>query len=116
MAGILTPSSTAGEPQAPPAIPTKAIPPAPPLGTPQQTTLSMNNPLANATGIQSPTAPPLHSDEAVNMALMQAFHPIVPDQINSLLGPAIGHIQGGVLPMAFYQPRPAPQVSIRKSS
>ena len=75
----------------------------------------MNSPLAG-TSVQPGNAPPLHSDEAVNMALMNAFRPVVPDQINSLLGPAIGAIQGRVNPIAFYQPRQAPQISIKRST
>ena len=112
MAGILTPVSTGGD------APAHQPRPAAPAPTPAQAplnTLSMNSPLAGST-VQPGNTPPLHSDEAVNMALMNAFRPVIPDQINSLLGPAIGHIQGGVLPIAYYQPRPAAQIATKRSS
>lgn len=93
--------------------------PAKPMPVPQMAntppnTLSMNNPLAGAAGVQAPNASPLHSDAAVNDALMQAFRPVVPEAVNSLLGPAIGQIQARANPLAFYQPRPAGQIPINK--
>ncbi len=108
MAGLLTPASTGdvSPPVKPPATPVPSV------GA-QPNTLSMNNPLANAMGIQPTGAPPLHSNPSVNEALMNAFHPVVPDQINSLLGPAIGQIQGHTLPISYVQPRPA---AVRRSS
>jgi len=111
MAGILTPVSTGGDTPAPTPQPQTRPAPAPaPLNT-----LSMNSPLAGST-VQPGNTPPLHSDEAVNMALMNAFRPVVPDQINSLLGPAIGQIQGRLPPIAYYQPRPAAQIVTKRSS
>ncbi len=108
MAGVLTPPSTAGDAPAPaPARPAAAAPAAAaPLNT-----LSMNSPLAGTTATQGGATPNLHSNQAVNEALMQAFRPVVPDQINSLLGPAIGAIQAHTNPIAFYQPRAAGKVS-----
>ena len=107
MAGILTPPSTAGDAPAPaPTRPAAAAPAAAPLNT-----LSMNSPLAGTTPTQGGATPNLHSNQAVNEALMQAFRPVVPDQINSLLGPAIGAIQAHTNPKAFYQPRAAGKVS-----
>ncbi len=93
------------------------LPPAPATRTagmtpPPANTLSMNNPLAGTTPQQG--AAPLHSNQAINEALMQAFHPIIPDQVNSLLGPAIGNIQGHANPIAFYQPRQAAQIQLKK--
>lgn len=108
MAGILTPASTGEAPA--PAAPRPSTP-APPV-----TTTSMNNPLASIANTPQPSAPPIHSNPGVNEALMQAFRPIVPDQINSLLGPAIGHIQGQTPPISYFQPRPAAQVAVRRSS
>jgi len=119
MAGILTatpPSTGGGDPaSSPPAKPQTPAPGQPPPAPPQNT-LSMNNPLANAMGFQPQNAPSMHSNEAINQALMEAFRPIVPDQINSLLGPAIGAIQGRVAPIAYYQPRPAAQIAVKRSS
>ncbi len=109
-AGILTPVSTGGETAPAPTKPAPTPPPAPP-----QTTLTQGNPLANASNITPAAAPPMHSNEAINSALMNAFHPIVPDQINSLLGPAMGMIQGHTPPISFYQPRQATPVPGRKS-
>ncbi len=94
-----TPPATVG------AGPMKTAPPAAP------NSLSLNNPLAGATGMQAPNAPSLHSDAGVNDALMQAFRPVVPDQINSLLGPAIGNLQGRTPPIAYYQPRQPGQIA-----
>ncbi len=105
MAGLLNPSGTgpsSGSAENPPA---KIVVPPPPLNT-----LSPNGPLAGATNIQPPAAPLMHNDEAVNAALMAAFRPVVPDQINSLLGPAIGSLQGRTPPIAYYQPRQPTQV------
>ena len=70
----------------------------------------MNSPLAGTATPNTQGASPLHSNQGINEALMSAFHPIVPDQVNSLLGPAIGAIQGRVPPIAFYQPRQAAKV------
>ncbi len=123
--GILTPYSSAADdagtanPATPPQTgtapaPTERSGAAAPTPAPQTTTLSAGNPLANATGVGPPSAPPIHANEAINAALMNAFRPIVPDQINSLLGPAIGHMQGLTPPISYYQPRqPAP---IKKES
>ncbi len=111
MAGILTPASTG---DAPP--PARTAPPALPPATPPVTTTSMNSPLAGMTAPNATATPPIHSNQAINEALSNAFRPIIPDQINSLLGPAIGQIQGHTNPMAFYQPRPAAQVATRRSS
>ena len=104
MAGILTPPSTGGTPAPPPA------------GAQPTNTLSMNSPLAGMTAPTAGATPPIHSNQAINEALMSAFRPIVPDQVNSLLGPAIGAIQAHTNPIAFYQPRPAAQVATRRSS
>ncbi len=113
MAGLLTPPSTGGDAAPAP----QARPAPPPLAPPAQpNTLSPGNLLAGATGVQPASTPPVHSNEAINAALMQAFHPIVPDQINSLLGPAMGHIMGGAPPIAYYQPRPAGQVPTVRST
>ncbi len=68
-------------------------------------TMSPNNPLAGMTDAQPQGSAPLHSDPGIDAALMQAFRPVIPDQINSLLGPAIGQIQSRTNPIAFYQPR-----------
>ncbi len=106
---VATPASTGDAP--PPARPAP-VPTAPPAGT---NTLSMNSPLAGANAAPQ-TAAPLHSNQAINEALTNAFRPVVPDQINSLLGPAIGAIQAHTPPIAYYQPRQAPQVAIRKIS
>lgn len=77
----------------------------------------MNSPLAGMTGAGPSAGPPIHNNEAVNAALMNAFRPIVPDQVNSLLGPAIGQIQGHTLPISYVQPRQAAPVSaVRRSS
>ncbi len=111
MAGILTPPSTGDAPAPQQARPT----PVPSAGA-QPNTLSMNNPLANVTTAQPAAASPVHSNPAINEALMNAFRPVIPDQINSLLGPAIGQIQGHTNPIAFYQPRPAAQIATRRSS
>ncbi len=113
MAGILTGASTAAPPTSQPAKPPTPVPSA---GS-QPNTLSANNPLANATSAQPPAASPVHSNPAINEALMNAFRPVIPDQINSLLGPAIGQIQGHTLPISYVQPRPAAQVMpTRRSS
>ncbi len=111
MAGLLTPSSTGDATPAPQAKPT----PVPSAGA-QPNTLSMNNPLANATGFQAQSTPPMHNNEAINAALMNAFRPVIPDQINSLLGPAIGQIQGHTNPIAFYQPRQAAPIPVSRRS
>ncbi len=110
MAGILTPPSTGDAP--PLARPT----PVPSAGAAPLNTLSVNSPLAGMSGVNPQGAPPVHSNQAINEALMNAFRPVVPDQINSLLGPAIGAIQGHTNPIAFYQPRPAAPISTRRSS
>ncbi len=102
MAGILTAASTADPPTSQPAKPATPVPSA---GA-QPNTLSMNNPLANITGAQPQSAAPVHNNAAINEALMNAFRPVIPDQINSLLGPAIGAIQGHTLPISYVQPRP----------
>ncbi len=81
---------------------------------PQPNTLSANNPLSNAMGIQPANTPPIHSNPGVNEALMNAFRPVIPDQINSLLGPAIGQIQSQTPPIAYAQPRQA--APIRRNS
>ncbi len=91
-------------------------PPPPAGGTPAQTpppmtTTSMGNPLASAT-MGQPAAPSLHNNASINEALSNAFRPIVPDQINSLLGPAMGHLQSQAPPIAYYQPRQAAPVPI----
>jgi hypothetical protein len=114
MAGILTPASTAGD--APAAPQAKPATPVPTVGTQPPNTLSMNSPLAGTALPNGAGAPPIHSNEAINAALSAAFRPIIPDQINSLLGPAIGQIQGHTNPIAFYQPRPAAQIATRRSS
>ena len=111
MAGILTPASTGDAP-----APTRPVTPVPSAGAQPNTTLSMNNPLAGTAAPNAGGAPPVHNNEAVNAALMQAFRPVVPDQVNSLLGPAIGQIQGHTNPIVYYQPRPAPQIAARRSS
>ncbi len=81
--------------------------PAPPPGG-QPSTVSMNNPLANAASVQPPANnAALHADPGINDALTQAFRPVIPDQINSLLGPAIGQLQGRTPPIAYVQPRQA---------
>jgi hypothetical protein len=110
MAGLLTPGST-GEQNTPPARPAAPVPSA------QPNTLSMNSPLAGMTTPNASAAPSgMHSNQAINEALMNAFRPVVPDQVNSLLGPAIGQIQAHTNPIAFYQPRqPAPVVTRRSS-
>ena len=116
MTGILTPPSTGGD-APPPARPATPVPsagtavPAAPLNT-----LSANSPLAGTSAPNGGAAPPVHNNEAINAALMQAFRPVIPDQINSLLGPAIGQIQGHSNPIAYYQPRPAAQIATRRSS
>ncbi len=110
MAGILTPPSTGDAPAPRPATPV------PSAGTAQPNTLSMNNPLANMSAVNPTATPPMHGNQAVNEALMQAFRPVVPDQINSLLGPAIGAIQAHTNPIAFYQPRQAAPVSTVRGS
>ncbi len=80
---------------------------APPPGG-QPSTVSANNPLASATGIQPPANNnAMHADPGINDALTQAFRPVIPDQINSLLGPAIGQLQGRTPPIAYVQPRQA---------
>ncbi len=81
--------------------------PAPPGGQPS--TVSANNPLANAmSGVQPPANNnAMHTDPGINDALTQAFRPVIPDQINSLLGPAIGQLQGRTPPIAYVQPRQA---------
>ncbi len=121
MAGVLNrdpdvpdPSPPALTPIPPPAggapIKHERVPPLPaaaPLNT-----LSMNSPLAGTAPAPQGAAPNLHSNQAVNEALMRAFQPIVPDQINSLLGPAIGNIQGHVNPIAYYQPRQAAPIKV----
>lgn len=84
------------------APPSASLPNSAPQG---QTTTSMNNPLANIAQAGNPQQGALHSNMDVNTALTNAFRPIVPDQINSLLGPAMGHLQGMVPPIAYYQPR-----------
>ena len=114
MAGILTPAST-GDAPAPPARPVTPVPSVGTAAAPTNT-LSMNSPLAGITGTQPNAAPPVHSNAAINEALMNAFRPVIPDQINTLLGPAIGQIQGHTNPIAYYQPRPAAQVATRRSS
>ena len=70
----------------------------------------MNNPLANAAQVQPNAAAPLHNNVNVNEALSNAFRPIVPEAINSLLGPALGHMQAQTPPIAYYQPRQAAPV------
>ncbi len=112
MAGILTPSSTAEAPTAPP--PAKPMTPIPTIGANPQTA----GDLLSASPQQAATnaAPPIHSNPAINEALMNAFRPVIPDQINSLLGPAIGQIQSHTNPIAFYQPRPAAPIATRRSS
>ncbi len=112
MAGILTPAST-GDAPAPPARPQV---PAPVPSAAGGNTLSMNSPLAGTATANTQGAPPVHSNQAINEALMQAFRPVVPDQINSLLGPAIGAIQAHTNPIAFYQPRQAAPIATRQSS
>ncbi len=106
MAGILTPPSTGDAPAPPPARPAPAPIPSAAGGN----TLGMNSPLAGTSAPTAGAAPPIHSNQAINEALMSAFHPIIPDQVNSLLGPAIGALQGRVPPIAFYQPRQAQKV------
>ena len=94
-------------------------PPRPAAPTPNAgvlNTLSANSPLAGSSAPNATGASPLHSNEAVNTALSNAFRPIIPDQINSLLGPAIGAIQGHTNPIAFYQPRQAAPVPITRGS
>ena len=116
MAGILTPPSTGDAPTPTPAPAARPPTPVPTVGTQQPNTLSVNSPLAGMTAPNAGAAPPVHNNEAINAALMQAFRPVVPDQINSLLGPAIGQIQGHTNPIVYYQPRPAPQITARRSS
>ena len=116
MAGILTPPSTGDVPAPAPALAARPPTPVPTMGTQQPNTLSVNSPLAGMTAPNAGAAPPVHNNEAINAALMQAFRPVVPDQINSLLGPAIGQIQGHTNPIVYYQPRPAPQITARRSS
>ncbi len=124
--GILTPYSSAADdagtanPATPPpsgetpapAVRSGAATPPP---APQTTTLSMGNPLAGAT-VGQPAAPAMHANDAINAALTQAFRPIVPDQINSLLGPAMGHLQGQAPPIAYYQPRQAAPIPLKKDN
>ena len=111
MAGILTPASTGDAPAPAP----QTRPPAPAPATPLNT-LSINSPLAGMSAPGASASPPVHSNQAINEALMNAFRPVVPDQINSLLGPAIGAIQGHTNPIAFYQPRQAAPVPITRRS
>ncbi len=98
-----TPEGTSSAGALPPAAATRTA------AAPPPTTTSMNNPLANTAATPQANTP-LHSNQGINEALMAAFHPIVPDQINSLLGPAIGNLQGHIPPIAYYQPRPAQKV------
>ena len=111
-AGILTPTqaSTSSEPT--PAQ--RPVPQAPQALPPQPTTTSINNPLANVANVQQ-NVPPVHTNEAINTALMQAFHPAVPDAVNGLMGPVISQLMGQN-PLTYYQPRPAGQVATRRSS
>ena len=55
----------------------------------------------------------LHNNEAINAALMNAFHPIVPDN-SSILGPAMAHLLGQSLPISYYQPRQVAQIEHKK--
>ncbi len=113
MAGILTAASTTGAP-VPSSQPAKPMTPIPSVGTQPQTAGDLLS--ASPQQAAANAAPAVHSNPAINEALMNAFRPVIPDQINSLLGPAIGQIQGHTNPIAFYQPRPAPQVATRRSS
>ncbi len=103
------PGAQQGDQMAAATTPPKAGAPAAGAAAPLNT-LSMNSPLAG-TASTPQGAPPLHSNQAVSEALSRAFQPIVPDQINSLLGPAIGNIQGHVNPIAYYQPRQAAPIA-----
>ncbi len=111
MAGILTAASTAAPPAS--SQPAKPMTPIPSVGAGQPQTagdlLSASPQQAAANAV-----PPIHSNPGINEALMNAFRPVIPDQINSLLGPAIGAIQGHTLPISYVQPRPA--AAIRRSS
>ncbi len=118
--GILTPYSSAADDAgvANPAVDPSTSPPPPPAQRsgaatppPQATTTSMNNPLAG-TSVDKQAAPAMHTNEAINAALMSAFHPIVPDQVNSLLGPAIGRLAAAPPPIAYYQPRPTAPIPL----
>lgn len=105
-------SGTAGPTPPSPNHPVKQIPP---LGAQPQTagdllSATPQQAAANAAG------PAIHSNQAINEALMQAFRPVIPDQINSLLGPAIGAIQGHTAPIAFYQPRQAAPIQNKRNS
>ena len=118
MAGtVVTPASTGGGDQSlPPARPQAQAPAPPPPAPPQQSTLGLNNPLAGMTNIQPTATPSMHSNNAINEALLNAFRPVVPDQVNSLLGPAMGAIQARTPPIAFYQPRQAAPVPVSGKS
>ena len=114
MAGILTPPSTGDAP--PPAQARPVTPPPPPPPAPPNT-LSMNNPLAGMAAPNAAAPPPVHNNQAINEALMNAFRPVVPDQTNNLLGLVIGQLQGH--PITYYQPRqaaPVPVSALRRSS
>lgn len=93
-----------------PPVPTRGTPnPGPPPGTPPGGILDVGS-------INAPTpatAPPLHQNSAVADALTKAMTPQAQDAINSILGPALAHIQASVqtggLPqnnISYYQPRP----------
>ncbi len=109
--GLLTPASTGDAP--PPQAPARPAPSPIPAQQPTNT-LSMNSPLA---GMAAPTAgatPPIHSNEAINAALMNAFRPIVPDAVNGLFGNVLAQVANS--PISYYQPRPAPQIATRRGS
>ncbi len=97
--------------------PSSVAPPStPPAQGGQPNTLSAGNPLANAAAVGPQAATPMHNNQNVDAALRAAFQPIVPDQINSLLGPAMGHMQSMAPPIAYYQPRPTVPIPTRGSS
>ncbi len=110
MMGIGQPGQQGDDTQMAANTPPKAGPGAPGQAAPAPApnTLSMNSPLAGTTTPNAQASGgPLHSNQSIDAALRGAFNPAVPDQINSLLGPAIGALQGRVPPIAFYQPRQA---------